>query len=559
MRRLLLAVLAAALAAPASAHAAEPIMALGEVQVGARCTGLTVFRGIDVSSFDVEVLDVIGAERPASARLLVRVSGPAIDGTGVGPGFSGSPILCPGADGVARTIGAISETIGEFGGRTVLATPIESILSQPPLPESAQPVIPGARSLAGPLTIAGLRPALATSFSRAASKAGRVLISSPAAPRAVFDARPLVPGSAATVGITSGDISIGAVGTVAYTDGPAVWLFGHQFDAAGRRSLFLQDAFIHAVINNPVAVPDVSTYKLSSPGHDLGAITSDGPTAVVGIQGELPPSFPLRVTGRDSRTGRTVANVTRIADEGDVGRPAGISPLGLAGSAAVAQVAGEILAGSPSRQSGDMCVKVTLRELRRPLRFCNTYAVEGQVPNAFAGAATADMASATGILDAFKFGTLHPTAVEVGIRARPGIDQAFITGATAPATVRRGSRLRVRLRLRHTRTGLRSARTILVPIPASTPRGERTVRLVGTPADVGGNPEDPGDLSIVFEEEETGDDPGVQSLAELRSSFESIGRFDGVTAVFAGERHEVFRDPRLRITGTERLSVRVRP
>lgn len=557
MRRLLLAALAAVLAAPASAHAADPIMPLGEVQVGARCTGLTVVRGIDVSSFDVEILDVIGARRPLSARLLVRLSGPAIDGTGVGPGFSGSPIICPGADGVPRTAGAVSETIGEFGGLTVLATPIETILAQPTLPAAAQPVIPGASPLASPLTIAGLRPPLATSFARAASRAGRVLMSSPAGPRAVFEPRPLVAGSAATVGITTGDISIGAVGTVAYADGPSVWLFGHQFDGAGRRSLFLQDAFIHAVINNPIAVPDVSTYKLSSPGHDLGAITSDGPTAVVGIQGALPPSFPLRVTGRDLVTGRLTTSVSRIADEGDVGRPAGISPLGLAGAAAVAEVAGDVLAGAPSRQSGDMCVKVTLRELRRPLRFCNDYAVEGQVPNSFAGAVTADMAAATGILESYRFGTLHPTAVEVGIRTRAGVDQAFITGATAPATVRRGTKLRVRLRLRHARTGRRSARTILVPVPAATPRGERTLRLSGTPADIGSNPEDPGDLSIVFEEEDSGDDPGAQSLAELRESFEALGRFDGVSAILAGRRRDVFRDARLRITGTARLTVRV--
>ena len=108
MRRLLLAALAVVLVAPAGARAAAPIMPLSEVQVGAHCTGLTVVRGTDVSSFDVEVLDVIGAERPLTARILVRVSGPAVDATGIGPGFSGSPVLCPGADGAERNIGALS-------------------------------------------------------------------------------------------------------------------------------------------------------------------------------------------------------------------------------------------------------------------------------------------------------------------------------------------------------------------------------------------------------------------------------------------------------------------
>lgn len=558
MRRLLLAVVAAALAAPGAAQAAAPIMPLGEVAPGARCTGLTVVRETDVASFDVEVLDVIARRRPAAARILVRVSGPPVDATGIGPGFSGSPVLCPDADGLSRTIGAISETIGEFGGRTVLATPIESILAQPPVPPAAVPAIAGSRALAAPLTIAGLRPSLAASFVRAASRAGRVLVSSPAGPRVAFEPRPLEQGSAVVVGLTAGDVSVGALGTVSYVDdGGNAWLFGHPLDGAGRRSLFLQDAFIHTVINNPIAVPDVSTYKLSSPGHDIGMITSDGPSAVVGTLGALPPSFPLRVTGRDSRTGRVTTSVTRIADEGDVGRPTGISPLGLAGPAAVAEVAGDVLTGSPSRQTGDLCVKVTLRELRRPLRFCNTYAVEGQVPNALAGAATADMAAAVALVDGYKFGTLHPTAVEAGLRSRAGVDQAFITGGSSAKSVRRGAALRVRLRLRHTGSGRRSVRTIRVPVPLDTPAGVRTIRLAGTPADVGGNPDDPGDLSIVFEEEETGDDPGPQSLQELRSDFEDLARFDGVTATIAGERREVFRDPRLRITGTARVRARV--
>src|SRR4051812_30021566 len=172
MRRLLLAALAAALVVPVRAEAAAPIMPLADVQAGARCTGLTVVRGTEVTSFDVEVLDVIGAERPRTARILVRVSGPAVDATGLGPGFSGSPVLCPGADGVERTIGAISETVGEFGGRTALATPIEAMLAQPPEPAAALPAaVPGARALAAPLTIAGLRPSLADSFTRAARNA----------------------------------------------------------------------------------------------------------------------------------------------------------------------------------------------------------------------------------------------------------------------------------------------------------------------------------------------------------------------------------------------------
>jgi len=562
MRRLLLAAVAVALAAPVPAHAAEPIMPLADVQVGARCAGLTVVRGTQVSSFDVEVLDVIG-ERPQTARILVRVSGPAVDATGIGPGFSGSPVLCPGEDGSSRTIGAISDTIGEFGGRTVLATPIEAILAQPPDPPAALPAaVAGARSLAAPLTIAGLRPSLAASFARAARRAGRVLFSSPAGSRATFAPQPLVPGSAVIAAVASGDISIGVLGTVAYVDGPIAWMFGHPLESsrgAGRRSLFLQDAFVHTVVNNPIAVPDASTYKLGSPGNDIGTITSDGPSAVVGRFGAPPPTFLLRVTARDLRTGRVTSSLTRVADEGDVGLPEGISALGLAGSAAVAESAGAILAGAPASQSGDMCVRVTLRELREPLRFCNAYAVDGEVPNALAGAVADDMAAVVGVLDGYRFGTLHPTAVDVGLRVRSGMSQAFIVGANVVGAARRGRAVKVRLRLRRTRTGVTSTRTIRVLVPSDTASGNRSLRLLGTPADVGRDPDDPGELDVVFEEQDGGDDPGPQSLVEVRSAIGRLQHYDGVTAAFSGESpRRVYRDPQLRISGRTTVRVRIR-
>jgi hypothetical protein len=206
-----------------------------------------------------------------------------------------------------------------------------------------------------------------------------------------------------------------------------------------------------------------------------------------------------------------------------------------------------------------MCVSVTLRELRKPLRFCNRYAVDGEVPNALAGAAAADMSDAAKILDGYRFGTLHPTAIDVGLRARTGVDQAFITDASAPGRVRRGSTLRVRLRLRHTGTGARETRTVRVRVPLGTPRGPRTLVIAGTPSDVGGNPDDPGDLSILFEEEDTGEDPGPESLAELRTAFEDLHRDSGVSATLAGVKRQVLNDPRLRITGEARLPVTIRP
>src|SRR4029079_3312959 len=128
--------------APGTALAGDPIMPLSQLRTGMQCTGYSVIRGTEISSVDVENGDALSGDASGNdgPRILVRVSGPAIDRTGVGPGFSGSPIYCDG-----KNAGAISEAIGEYGGKTVLATPIEEILSNPPDAPRGKPIARQAR------------------------------------------------------------------------------------------------------------------------------------------------------------------------------------------------------------------------------------------------------------------------------------------------------------------------------------------------------------------------------------------------------------------------------
>src|SRR3954467_12347793 len=123
------ALLCAISAAPA--RAADPIMPLSQVHKGMRCTGLSVIQGTDISSFDVEIVDVVSGDPGEQQPLiLVRVSGPAVDAPGIAGGFPGSPIYCPDDQGVQRVAGAIAYSTADYGGHVVLATPIESMLGQ---------------------------------------------------------------------------------------------------------------------------------------------------------------------------------------------------------------------------------------------------------------------------------------------------------------------------------------------------------------------------------------------------------------------------------------------
>jgi hypothetical protein len=582
----------ALLAAPAAAQqAGDPIMPLSQVQAGMRCTGYTVVRGTDITAFDVEILDIVAGDPGDRApRLLIRVSGPAVDATGIGPGFSGSPVYCRDPDGVARNAGAISEGIGEYGNKVALATPIEEVLGEPVEPPAAARSAPAlrrsARRLATPLTFSGISGPVLTALRKAAAKAGRVVYAAPAVQRLSFPVQTLRPGSAVAVSVASGDITSGGIGTVAYTDADSVWAFGHPLDGVGRRSLFLQDAYVYTVVNNPVASGEANTYKLAAPGHDLGTLTNDAPSAIAGRVGALPDRFPVRIAATDLDTKRLEVLSLEVADENGVGLPAGVSSLAQVGPVALAQAAYTILRGSPARQSGEMCVRIELRERPKPpLRFCNTY-VGGGGPGSAGAPAVADLTEAVGILDSYNVAVVHPAKMEITLGLRRGLSQSFLLSVRAPRVVRRGSTVRLRLRMRRVH-GPRMTRTIKVRIPREIPRGTRDLALTGTPSDSGsggaGGGEDLSQVLTLSLDDGTADEAGPSSLAALVKKFAAVHRYDGVSISFpapgeatldqleeegsvppSGERgggleqHEAYRDRALRISGSARVRVRVR-
>src|SRR4051794_40255595 len=393
-------------AAPAAA-AGDPIMPLAEVHAGMDCTGYSVIRGTDISSFGVRVEDVIDGDASGEGpRILISVSGPAVDATGIGPGFSGSPIYCDG-----RSIGAISESIGEFGGDVALATPIESILGTPvegptaktdaPAVRHRRALLARARPLATPLTVSGVDATLGRALEAAGRKAGRPVLATPAGPLGTFPRQTLRPGSSVGVSYSSGAIQAGAIGTVAYTDGDRLWAFGHEFTDSGRRALFLQDAYVYRVIDNPLGLGDFgSTYKLASLGHTLGELTNDTGSAVAGRTGASPPTIPVRVTGHDRDTGKHVFYGMQVADESGIDLPEGASPASFIASLAVPQAASALL-DAPGRISGEMCLQITIEGVKRPVHFCNRYVSSLPADADFVGTAnTVGAIASTDVADA---------------------------------------------------------------------------------------------------------------------------------------------------------------
>jgi hypothetical protein len=552
--------------------AGEPIMPLSQVHGGLHCTGKSVVQGTTISSFSVDVIDVVQSSGEGT-RVLVRVSGPGVDSSGIAQGFSGSPVYCPDAHGTPLNIGALAETVGEYGNAVGLVTPIEQMLGEPVSPPSGAPRLAArARPLAGPLTVGGLSQALSTLVERAGRRAGRVVVAGPAKYTLGFPVQPLVPGASVSVGYATGAVSVGAIGTVTYRDGDTVYAFGHPLDGAGRRSMTLQDAYVYGVVNNPNVGLDTS-YKLAAPGHTLGTVTSDTPNAVIGHVGGTPVLVPVHVAAHDLDTGRTLALNSEIADETDLGNPSGTSGTSLVGPLSIAQAATDIFNGAPANESGRMCLRVSLRESHAPLQFCNRYVGTGPPggagpPPALAGQAGSDASQALGLLDQAQFAALHVRRLDASIEARRGLAQASIVKATAARSVRPGHLLRVRLLLRRIRGPLAEV-SFWLRVPRRT-RGAVVATLGGPSAsDQGQGPSGSATslsnaLALSLGAPQPPSAPPPKSLAELRTAFAAIARYDGLRVSFsragsarAGHATPVYRDPGLVITGKATIAFSV--
>ena len=588
MRLLPVAAAVAALLVPAApAFAGDPTMPLWQVHAGMRCTGYSVIQGTTISAFDVDVLDVAGGEATGGAgRILVGVSGPAVNATGIGPGFSGSPIYCADAAGTPRVIGAISESINEYAGKAALATPIDAIIGTPvdvpgrtsgtstkrakassaaALSPRMKAALASAKPIVAPMSVSGLSSSVADALVSASAKKGRPVLAVPPGPLGSFPPQTLRPGSAVAVGYSSGDIRTSAVGTVTYVDGDRVWVFGHQLEGVGRRALLLQDAYVFRIVNNPLALGSLSgTYKLASSGHDLGTISSDGFSAVAGRTGPLPHTVPIQAIARDLDANATSAVNTAAADEAAVDLPSGGSWTSFIAPLAVTQAAANVLGSTPTRLTGTMCARIAIKELPKPVRFCNRYVSlsaatgdDGSTLNAVLSGASNDLASAISAIDAYTGRPPQVTGINVLLQVRRGADQAFIRSVKLPARVRPGQRVRVRVSLQRVRGGALT-RTYTLRIPADAPRGTQRLRFGGQDADQGDN----GFTTIIIgddDERDEGGSAGPRSLRELEASIKGIARYDGVTArIGRGNRFQAFRDKDLRISGTFDATVRVK-
>lgn len=306
-------VLMGSCAVASSAAAEETVfMPVSEVREGMRGYAKTVVHGRDITTFDVDVMGVMKNKGATGGDLiLVKVSGPVIEASnGIAQGMSGSPVYIDG-----KLVGAVAYGFPQSGGRIGMVTPISDMIrlwtiddkSVPSLlPEPSDGLIP----VTTPLMAAGYNESAMDYLSEKMGDFHMVpyAAAAGAGDEAVY---PLEAGSAVAASLVTGDLKLGAIGTVTYVDGDHMVAFGHPFRSKGTSSYFMNNSYIFTVIPSH-NIP----FKLGSVGAEIGEVIQDRGAGISGVSGVIPDSTALHASVRDLDLGITRnLSVRMIRDE----------------------------------------------------------------------------------------------------------------------------------------------------------------------------------------------------------------------------------------------------
>ena len=284
-----------------AAAANIPLMPIRDLRPGMQGIGKTVIQGDTIEEFNVEILGVQGSEATGYS-VFVRLYGDLIEKTGgVAQGMSGSPVYVDG-----RLVGAVAFGKVFNDPHYCFLTPIGRMLSLLDEPKAlpADWLPQGTALQAGGFTEYGLsylQEKLAPLGLEAVSAVGVGQGSSKA----------LEPGSAVGASILQGDMTLGALGTVTWTDDKGnVLAFGHPFMQRGKSNIFMTKAWVLGVVPNMQ-----SSYKVGNMGEPIGTFTQDRSSGIGGSQGKLPTTIPLFITVNDTGRGQGVSMRLEVVED----------------------------------------------------------------------------------------------------------------------------------------------------------------------------------------------------------------------------------------------------
>jgi hypothetical protein len=332
--------------------------------------GRTVFEGDRLDDFAVHILGVLrNVIGPQRNLILARLEGGPLTNAGVIAGMSGSPVYIDG-----RLVGAVSYSLGQFSKEPIAGiTPIDEMfeaaslpgprrlaaraeLPMPPTPDALRASLreafawtrpfaespsdvqilgnaalgsglgaglgaggPGGfgagiatllRPIATPITLAGFDAGVVEPLSSAFRDQGFVPVMAGAQDGTGRAPQPLRPGDPIGVALMSGDLELGATGTVTAVEGTRVYAFGHPFYGLGPTQFPMTRAYVHTVLPSLL-----SSMKIASTGEVIGVVQQDRATTIAGTLGPGPRMIPVSLTLTSERGTRKTFRMEMVNDQ----------------------------------------------------------------------------------------------------------------------------------------------------------------------------------------------------------------------------------------------------
>lgn len=295
--------------------AGVPTLPLKDIRPGMKGIGKTVFSGSRIDEFQVEILGILENVGPRQSLILAKLSGGPLAQTGILQGMSGSPVYIDG-----KLIGAVALGF-EYSKEPIAGIrPIEEMLqvTRAPAPARRIAALPwdgkldsllppaenvlapgGARlvNIATPVSFGGFTRATIEHFAPQLRSLGLEPLQGAGGGgnpgTTLGDPAALQPGSMITVQLLSGDMSVGADGTVTCIDNGQVYAFGHRFLSIGTTDL----PFARAEVLTLLPTYN-SSFKISTAREWVGTITQDSSTAIAGQLGRMAAMVPVSIRVR---------------------------------------------------------------------------------------------------------------------------------------------------------------------------------------------------------------------------------------------------------------------
>jgi hypothetical protein len=121
---------------------------------------------------------------------------------------------------------------------------------------------------------------------------------------------PLRPGDPVGVALMSGDLELGATGTVTDVEGDRVYAFGHPFYGLGPTQFPMTRAYVLTLLPSLA-----NSTKIASTGEVIGTISQDRATTIAGTLGPGPSLIPVRLTLTSDRGTKKTFNMSIVNDQ----------------------------------------------------------------------------------------------------------------------------------------------------------------------------------------------------------------------------------------------------